>query len=379
MSFQFPSDSVFFSNQSHHIIFLTDALALARFWDECVIQEGVPYAVSGTPEYTRVRVRFDQGRPHCRHRLQFFRGPPSRLAVAEVQGHGLDRSCGDSDEPITAEDISPWNHLAQMAKLTSPVVSSAVPESNETWYAAVTNSVTAVDNRSDLLHELVLVLDAPSEHVRNDFPHYRMRMLDFRQYRLAECDWVCLADFLALPQCSVNQLLLPSNDLGDRGASALAAALIDNFSLTSLDLSSNAIGDQGATHLGAALRINSVLRFLNLADNSVGIAGGTVLIETIRSNGALQSIILKRNPLAATSVKALFDKKARDAHPHPASFDMMECVRKVLRVDAPVFDETASALENAKSLVAEIERLKYIRVRPDKYAGFPKHDIDFIS
>ena len=58
-------------------------------------------------------------------------------------------------------------------------------------------------------------------------------------------------------------LRLYGNQIGDKGAIAIAEALKVNGALTELSLGSNRLGDQGATAIADALKVNGALTSLS--------------------------------------------------------------------------------------------------------------------
>merc|ERR1712137_678485 len=67
----------------------------------------------------------------------------------------------------------------------------------------------------------------------------------------------------------LTDLNLLHNEIGPKGATAIAKALEVNGVLTSCDLEGNHIEVEGAEALASALEVNAVLTSLNLADNNL--------------------------------------------------------------------------------------------------------------
>ena len=76
-----------------------------------------------------------------------------------------------------------------------------------------------------------------------------------------------------------------------------------NATLTSLSLARNNIGDAGATQLAACLRVNVTLKSLNLALTRIGDEGATQLAESLRVNATLMSLDLGHNPLISDATR----------------------------------------------------------------------------
>ena len=106
---------------------------------------------------------------------------------------------------------------------------------------------------------------------------------------------------------TLTELNISGNNLGNRGASALAGALHVNSALTKLGLSLNGIDDDGAAALGAALRVNRTLTCLHLGRNRVGTAGAAALGEALRVNAvvgrasAVKSTAFSRRTVESTA------------------------------------------------------------------------------
>lgn len=88
----------------------------------------------------------------------------------------------------------------------------------------------------------------------------------------------------ALQMSQAKRLILEGNQIGYRGAAALAALVARNTRLQSLDLSQNRIGDEGAFLIADALRNNTRLRKLMLGDNGIG-PRGAVAVALAVGNG----------------------------------------------------------------------------------------------
>lgn len=104
---------------------------------------------------------------------------------------------------------------------------------------------------------------------------------------------------------SLTSLNLRTNGVGTPGAMAIADALLVNGSLTSLDIGFNEIGNEGAETLGESLRVNGSLKFLNLVENFIGDEGAKAIGESLPFNGSLTSLDLEGNKVGATGAKAI--------------------------------------------------------------------------
>lgn len=95
------------------------------------------------------------------------------------------------------------------------------------------------------------------------------------------------------------QLLLRSGsqaaNVQDPGAAALAFALTQNCTMRELDLSGNDVGDSSARHFAHALAANSTLRVLDLSSASLGRKGCALLAKTFRRHPSLCAVNLFGN------------------------------------------------------------------------------------
>uniref|UniRef100_A0A7S4W2V8 RING-type domain-containing protein n=1 Tax=Ditylum brightwellii TaxID=49249 RepID=A0A7S4W2V8_9STRA len=111
-------------------------------------------------------------------------------------------------------------------------------------------------------------------------------------------------------QLFLKSIIIPSNNIGDRGASVLAAALIGMQSsiLETFDASDNGIGERGSEALAGALhRFNSSLKKINLERNEIGSRGTMHLAGIINETSALQEMYLGSNNIGAVGAAALAD------------------------------------------------------------------------
>eukprot|EP00899_Mesostigma_viride_P025539 jgi/Mesvir1/616/Mv02047-RA.2 len=100
-------------------------------------------------------------------------------------------------------------------------------------------------------------------------------------------------------------LLLSGNNIGPRGAGALADALPHNTSLRSLALSRNPIRCDGAVALAEALFTNRALRRLSLSSCKVGSLGFSELVSALLMNRHLAELDLSGSRPGGKGVRAL--------------------------------------------------------------------------
>ena len=105
----------------------------------------------------------------------------------------------------------------------------------------------------------------------------------------------------------IEELRLDHNvRLGDRGAVAIANALMGNTMLTHLVLVENRIGDEGAAALARMVSaLNKTLAFLSLGDNAIGDAGAVALAATLSGKNKLTALDLMENEIGDVGARAL--------------------------------------------------------------------------
>ena len=84
----------------------------------------------------------------------------------------------------------------------------------------------------------------------------------------------------------------------------------DRCRLRELNLYENKIGDEGAKALAEALQENQTLTSLVLWDNKIGDEGGKALLEALQKNQTLTTIYLSDNPMSS-SLQGSIRAKAR--------------------------------------------------------------------
>ena len=109
-----------------------------------------------------------------------------------------------------------------------------------------------------------------------------------------------------LAKSMVVELNLSMNNVGDRGAAALAHALEKNRQLQRLELANNGVGAKGACALVEALATNKSLRVLDLYGNQVGLEGCRAFADAFSSQTCcIQKLMLGANGIGDEEVSLL--------------------------------------------------------------------------
>ncbi|XP_039205823.1 NLR family CARD domain-containing protein 3 isoform X2 [Crotalus tigris] len=127
--------------------------------------------------------------------------------------------------------------------------------------------------------------------------------LDCNQLKDSAMD--LLGSVLSRKDCQIQKLSLAENQIGTKGAKALAKSLMVNRSLLALDLQSNLIKDKGAAGLAEVLVSNQTLMTLHLQKNGVGPQGSKQLAEALKKNWGLRDLILSGNCVGDMGAAAL--------------------------------------------------------------------------
>ncbi|XP_069502967.1 NLR family CARD domain-containing protein 3 [Ambystoma mexicanum] len=104
-----------------------------------------------------------------------------------------------------------------------------------------------------------------------------------------------LASVLTAKDCHIEKISLAENEIGNKGAKALARSLMVNRSIAVLNLHSNAIGSKGAAALADMLKINLTLRSLSLQNNIIKEEGAKFIAEALLTNRKLTTLHLQKN------------------------------------------------------------------------------------
>ncbi|XP_040604101.1 NLR family CARD domain-containing protein 3 isoform X4 [Mesocricetus auratus] len=116
-----------------------------------------------------------------------------------------------------------------------------------------------------------------------------------------------LGSVLSGKDCRIQSLSLTENQIGNKGAKALARSLLVNRSLITLDLRSNTIGPQGAKALAEALKKNRTLTSLSLQSNMIKDNGVMCMAEALVSNQTISILQLQKNLIGPTGAQRMAD------------------------------------------------------------------------
>lgn len=105
--------------------------------------------------------------------------------------------------------------------------------------------------------------------------------------------------------CNVSHINLSMNEIGDKGALALASVLKVNKTVTCLNLTDCAIKDMVAEALFKALEANTSIKEINLSYNSITSGGIKALANMLKANNTITKIHLAGNNIGDEGAKLL--------------------------------------------------------------------------
>ena len=114
-----------------------------------------------------------------------------------------------------------------------------------------------------------------------------------------------LVNMLKTKTCTITELSLSGNPLGDGGGVSLAKGLRSNHSLTALDLRMSGLDNKAAAAIGEALKFNKMLESLDVSFNRYGDRGATALAAGVRRNETLQNINASHTHISEKGVRSL--------------------------------------------------------------------------
>ncbi|KAK5670397.1 hypothetical protein BDV3_002609 [Batrachochytrium dendrobatidis] len=102
----------------------------------------------------------------------------------------------------------------------------------------------------------------------------------------------------------VRHIDLSYNEIGNRGAFAIAKVLKDDNAMETLILKSNNIGSEGVIAITKSLAYNEKLIHLDLSENNIGDDGGMAMASLLQINVNISTVNLSGCSLGATSLIA---------------------------------------------------------------------------
>ncbi|KAF4028875.1 Leucine Rich repeat [Phytophthora infestans] len=100
-------------------------------------------------------------------------------------------------------------------------------------------------------------------------------------------------------------IVLEGSEVDDGGAMAIANALKNNDTASSLHFRYNRIGDRGVIALTDALKMNTKVRMITLSEYPIGDDGAKALAEVLRANETITELHLTGRNIGDEGVKAL--------------------------------------------------------------------------
>ncbi|GBG35039.1 Protein kinase, putative, partial [Hondaea fermentalgiana] len=161
---------------------------------------------------------------------------------------------------------------------------------------------------------------------------------------------------------------LAKNDIGDKGATALANALASYETLQTLNLGGNKIGDEGTTALANALASYESLQTLNLGGNNIGDEGAMALANALANNESLHTLHLGGNNIGDEGAMALANALANNASLHTLDFDFdNSAIEDALTRNRTLYEQSQTPLMQAckNEDISEAEKLVVSGTRID--------------
>lgn len=124
-----------------------------------------------------------------------------------------------------------------------------------------------------------------------------LQVLDLSSNSLGDTEVELLSGALEAAGCSLRELRLERNAVGENGGERLAAAIGSNKTLQVLLLSENRMSDKGAMAFASALQVNKALRELEIARNDITCIGAKSFAMCLIVNVTLESLGFAGNRL----------------------------------------------------------------------------------
>lgn len=214
-------------------------------------------------------------------------------------------------EDCTLESLI-WDNNKRMTELGRQRLEGAfrLRESRKTWLG---NTLKTISTRRHLPslrlklgdEELICICDSLSKN-RPSVP-----FVSFNGTSITHRGVERLAKTVLSQNCvPLKRLYLQNTQMGDRGAAAIAQALLHNENLTVLSLTSCEITEEGAIFLSNILRRNPKLQRMDLKKNRIGDRGAQELFGAIccaeSAHQTMVSLNLSSNQLSDRSICTLY-------------------------------------------------------------------------
>ncbi|XP_037098598.1 protein NLRC5-like isoform X4 [Syngnathus acus] len=176
-----------------------------------------------------------------------------------------------------------------------------------------------------------------------------LRELDLTDNDLRDNRLEALAAGLAKPQCTLEVLTLKSCELSKKSCEALASVLSSPCSLRELELSWNDLGDDGLEALAAGLaKPQCTLQVLTLRDCNLSKKSCEALASVLSSPGSLRELDLSHNDLYDDGLEAL-----------AAGLAKPQCTLQVLKLwDCKLSKKSCEALASVLSSPCSLRKLE---------------------
>ena len=105
--------------------------------------------------------------------------------------------------------------------------------------------------------------------------------------------------------CSVKEIRLRDNNLGEAEGVAIAKAIEVNTSVQTIDLGNNNLGAVAGAAILKAMAVNTSVQSIDLRGNELSEAGGVAIAKAIEVNTSVQTIALSNNKLGKVAGAAI--------------------------------------------------------------------------
>eukprot|EP00550_Attheya_septentrionalis_P002043 CAMPEP_0198290400 /NCGR_PEP_ID=MMETSP1449-20131203/8290_1 /TAXON_ID=420275 /ORGANISM="Attheya septentrionalis, Strain CCMP2084" /LENGTH=512 /DNA_ID=CAMNT_0043988905 /DNA_START=49 /DNA_END=1587 /DNA_ORIENTATION=+ len=151
-------------------------------------------------------------------------------------------------------------------------------------------------------------------------------------------------------------LALDDNEIGDSGAEALSAVLLECKTIKTLCLSHNEIGDYGATCIAEAIAKSDTIEELSIDNNSISANGHKVLVQSLYRNISLKQVnlgleVVDEDDLIVSKMKEEVDECIRL---NKIANEMMKHPRDVESSSPALFREKLSELAQNKNHISKV-------------------------